>query len=164
MTTHTDEKAHKINRLSPFITLRLNALISRIVDARDGYQQASETVRDDDLKALFTYSSEQRDEFCSALEHAMEEWGAPSEEWRPLKHTLRSAVISLKEIFTDHPPHEVIDECLSFEGDAIGEYASLIDEKGIPAELGALLAEQRDRIVAEIEQLKRLHLEVESEN
>lgn len=140
----------------PFeVLLRLNDMLSRIVDAREAYHQASSYVEGyPRLKQLFEIRAKQRDRFVIELQEMVARFGKTLEQEMTLEQTWKATVRSLKDLFSRHAPAQVLDECLATEQKTVDEYELLVKMPTIPRELRDLLGSQRKTVAAEIADLK----------
>jgi uncharacterized protein (TIGR02284 family) len=129
----------------------INDLIETLKDGQEGFRQASEAVKDSQLKSLFSEFSLQRARFAGELQneaislgdHNPEDSGSPSGAMHRTWINLKAAIISGDD-------HAILAECERGEDSAVNEFKKAMEEK----ELAAPVRETISRQYADV---KRAH-------
>ena len=101
----------------------INSLIETLKDGEKGFKEASEVVRDPQLKSLLQQYSQQRHRFASELQAQAQSLG----EWKPEKSSstagaMHRAWINLKSAVTSGNDEAILSECERGEDSAVHEY------------------------------------------
>jgi uncharacterized protein (TIGR02284 family) len=113
----------------------VNSVIETLKDGQEGFRQASEAVKDTDLKSLFSEYSLQRSKFAGELQDALRALGESNPETTSsTAGALHRAWINLKSAITNQDDHAILSECERGEDSAVAEY-----KKALAANLSAPL-------------------------
>ena len=88
----------------------LNDLIETLRDGQEGFKQASEAVKDPQLKSLFIEYSQQRSGFATALQSQVQSLGNEPETSSAIG-ALHRGWINLKSAVTGGDDHAILAEC-----------------------------------------------------
>jgi uncharacterized protein (TIGR02284 family) len=107
----------------------INSLIETLKDGEKGFKEASEAVRDPQLKSLFQQYSQQRHRFASELQAQAQSLG----EWKPEKSSstagaMHRAWINLKSAVTSGNDKAILSECERGEDSAVHEYQDAMQD------------------------------------
>src|SRR6185312_10215636 len=90
----------------------INGLIETLKDGQEGFRQASEAVKDSQLKMLFNEYSMQRSRFAGELQSEAIGLGEHTpEDSSSTAGALHRAWINLKGALTSHDDHAILAEC-----------------------------------------------------
>jgi len=129
----------------------INGLIETLKDGQEGFREASEAVKDAQLKMLFNEYSLQRSRFAGELQGEAIRLGEPSpEKSSSTAGAMHRAWINLKSAVTSHDDHAILEECERGEDSAVNEYKKAMEEE----ELSAPIRETISRQYADV---KRAH-------
>ena len=106
----------------------LDDLIQTLRDGEEGFKQAAETVRDTQLKSLFTEYSQQRSRFAADLQSQVRNMGDKPETNSSATGALHRGWINLKSIVTGGDDHAILAECERGEDSAVEEYKKALDD------------------------------------
>jgi len=119
----------------------LNDLIEINKDGQDGFRDASENVKNHELKTLFAKYSLQRAKFAGDLQQQVISHGEEPEKTSSVASAIHRGWIDLKSAFTDGGDHAILAECERGEDLAVSTYRSALEEE-IPANIRIMLLEQ----------------------
>ena len=121
----------------------INGLIETLKDGQEGFRQASEAVKDSQLKMLFSEFSLQRAKFAGELQNEAITLGEHNpENTSSTAGAMHRAWINLKSAITSGDDHAILAECERGEDSAV----SGIQEGD--GRRGAFLADSRDDFAA----------------
>ena len=107
----------------------INGLIETLKDGQEGFRQASEAVRDFQLKMLLGEYSLQRAKFAGELQNEAINLGEHNPETSSsTAGALHRAWINLKSAITSHDEHAILAECERGEDTAVNEYKKAMAE------------------------------------
>jgi uncharacterized protein (TIGR02284 family) len=129
----------------------INDLIETLKDGQEGFRQASEAVKDSQLKSLFGEFSLQRARFAGELQNEAISLGDHNpEESGSTSGAMHRTWINLKAAITSGDDHAILAECERGEDSAVNEFKKAMEEK----ELAAPVRETISRQYADV---KRAH-------
>jgi uncharacterized protein (TIGR02284 family) len=106
----------------------LNSLIETLKDGQEGFRQASEAVKDSQLKSFFNEISLQRSKFAGELQNQVIQLGEPEpEETSSTAGALHRAWINMKSAITSSDDHAILSECERGEDSAVAEYKKAME-------------------------------------
>ena len=100
----------------------LNNLIETCKDGQNGFQTASEGVKNSELKTLFLGYSQQRAGFAGELQNEVQRLGGDPENTGSVAATLHRGWINIKSTVTGEDEGAVIAECERGEDSAVRNY------------------------------------------
>lgn len=106
----------------------LDDLIQTLKDGEEGFKQASEAVRDPQLKSLFTEYSQQRSRFATDLQSQVRNLGEKPETDSSAAGAVHRGWINLKSVVTGGDDHAILAECERGEDSAVEEYRKALDD------------------------------------
>ena|SRR6267378_983179 len=106
----------------------LDDVIQTLRDGEEGFRQASEAVRDPQLKSLFTEYSQQRSRFATDLQSQVRNLGEKPETDSSAAGALHRGWINLKSVVTGGDDHAILAECERGEDSAVEEYKKALDD------------------------------------
>jgi len=107
----------------------LNSLIETLKDGQEGFRQASEAVKDSQLKSLFSELSLQRSKFAGELQNYVIQLGdSDPEKTSSTAGALHRAWINMKSAITSQDDHAVLAECERGEDSAVAEYKKAMED------------------------------------
>ena len=108
----------------------LNSLIETLKDGQEGFRQASEAVKDSQLKSLFNEFSLQRSKFAGELQsHAIQMGESNPEDSSSTAGALHRAWINMKSAITSQDDHAILAECERGEDSALAEYKKAMEAR-----------------------------------
>jgi uncharacterized protein (TIGR02284 family) len=129
----------------------INDLIETLKDGQEGFRQASEAVKDSQLKSLFSEFSLQRARFAGELQNEAISLGDHNpEDSGSTSGAMHRTWINLKAAITSGDDHAILAECERGEDSAVNEFKKAMEEK----ELAAPVRETISRQYADV---KRAH-------
>ncbi|MEY2519494.1 MAG: hypothetical protein QOF24_1253 [Verrucomicrobiota bacterium] len=129
----------------------INGLIETLKDGQQGFREASEAVKDSQLKTLFNEYSLQRSKFAGELQNEAISLGEHNpENTSSTTGAMHRAWINLKSAITSQDDHAILAECERGEDSAVAEYKKAMEEE----ELSSPIRETISRQYADV---KRAH-------
>ena len=121
----------------------MNGLIETLKDGQEGFRQASEAVRDFQLKMLFGEFSLQRAKFAGELQNEAINLGDHCPETSSsTAGALHRAWMNLKAAITSHDDHAILSECERGEDSAVNEYKKAMEEEKLSAPIRETISRQ----------------------
>ena len=119
----------------------LNDLIQICKDGQEGFRDASENVRDAELKTLFGRYALQRSKFAGELQQHVTRLGEDAEKRSSVASALHRGWIDLKSAFTKGSDHAILAECERGEDHAVAAYKDALTQE-LPADVRSDVEEQ----------------------
>jgi uncharacterized protein (TIGR02284 family) len=119
----------------------LNKLIQVLKDGENGFREAAEGVRDDQLKSLFSRYSQERAQMASDLRAAVRNLGGDPEQGGRVAAALHRGWMNIKVAVTNHDEAAIISECERGEDNAKHSYQEAL-ETDLPADTKRIIQEQ----------------------
>ncbi len=139
---------------------QLNKLLTTNRDAEKGYQEASESVKDAELKSLFLAQSRQRGEFVMELDREIRTLGGEPDSGTSLASDLHRAWINVKSTFASDDDKATVQECQRGDQEALDNYNSVLQETDLVASTRELLLRHKQSIDSAHASMARLALVV----
>ena len=134
----------------------IDNLIETLKDGEEGFKQAAESVKDPQLKSLFSEYSQQRARFAVELRSKAQR---PDERDSKIRGSTAGALhrgwINLKSAVTQGDDHAILAECARGEDSAVEEFRkALID--GLSASVQEIVSRQYGEIKQAHDRVKQL--------
>jgi uncharacterized protein (TIGR02284 family) len=134
----------------------INNLIETLKDGEKGFKEASEAVRDPQLKSLFQQYSQQRHRFATELQSQAQSLG----EFRPEKSSsiagaMHRAWINLKSAVTSGDDKAILSECERGEDSAVHEFEEAMHD-GLSGQAREVVSRQFNEIKSAHDRVKQL--------
>lgn len=139
---------------------QLNRLLTRSNDAKKGYQEAADNVKDSELKNLFLAQSKQRGEFAQEIDREIRALGGEPDNSTSLVADLHRAWINIKSTFASNDDKATVQECHRGDQEALEEYNAVLQETDLIASTRELLLRQKQSIDTANSSMARLALVV----
>ncbi|MGI8820856.1 MAG: ferritin-like domain-containing protein [Chthoniobacterales bacterium] len=134
----------------------LNSVIETLKDGQEGFRQASEAVKDSQLKSLFSEFSLQRSKFAGELQnHIIQMGDSDPEDSSSTAGALHRAWINMKSAISSQDDHAILAECERGEDSAVAEYKKAM-EKELPSPARDILSTQYTDIKAAHDRVRAL--------
>ena len=134
----------------------LNSLIETLKDGQEGFRQASEAVKDSQLKTLFNELSLQRSKFAGELQsHVIQMGESQPENSSSTAGALHRAWINMKAAVTSQDDHAILAECERGEDSAVAEYKKAMEEE-LPTPARDVISRQFTDVKAAHDRVKAL--------
>ena len=131
-------------------------LIETLRDGQQGFKEAAESVKDPQLKSLFSEYSKQRARFLAELRNNVQ---SPDERETKVSGSAAGALhrgwINLKSAVTKGDDHSVLAECERGEDSAVEEYQKALND-GLSAPVREMVARQYTQIKATHDRIRDL--------
>ena len=129
----------------------INGLIETLKDGQQGFREASEAVKDTQLKSLFSEYSLQRAKFAGELQNEAISLGDHDpEDSSSTAGAMHRAWINLKSAITSQDDHAILAECERGEDSAVSEYKKAMEEDKLSSTI-------RDTISRQYTDVKQAH-------
>lgn len=125
---------------------QLNRLLSLNRDAEKGYQEAADSVKDNELKTLFLTQSKQRGEFGQEIDREVRALGGDPDNGTSLAADLHRAWISIKSTFASNDDKATVQECHRGDQEALENYNAVLQETDLAASTREMLLRQKQSI------------------
>ena len=107
----------------------INNLIETLKDGEKGFKQASDAVKDPQLKSLFQQYSQQRNRFATELQAEARSLGETDpEKSSSAAGAMHRAWIDLKSALTSGDDKAILNECERGEDSAVHEYEEAMED------------------------------------
>ena len=134
----------------------INNLIETLKDGEKGFKEASDAVKDPQLKSLFREYSQQRHRFASELQIQAQTLGeAKPEKSSSTAGAMHRAWINLKSAVTSGDDKAILSECERGEDSAINEYEEAMQD-GLTGTAREVVARQFTEIKSAHDRVKHL--------
>ncbi len=123
----------------------LNNLIETCKDGQNGFQTASEGVKNSELKTLFLGYSQQRAQFAGELQAEVRRLGGDPEDTGSVAASLHRGWIDIKSAVTGEDEGAVIAECERGEDSAVRNYKDAL-EQNLPENIRSIVQSQYTQV------------------
>lgn len=123
----------------------LNNLIETCKDGQNGFQTASEGVKNSELKTLFLGYSQQRAQFAGELQNEVQRLGGDPENTGSVAATLHRGWINIKSTVTGEDEAAVIAECERGEDSAVRNYKDALAQN-LPENIRSIVQSQYTQV------------------
>lgn len=123
----------------------LNNLIETCKDGQNGFQTASEGVKNSELKTLFLTYSQQRAKFAGELQNEVLHLGGDPEKTGSVVASLHRGWINIKSTVTGEDEGAVIAEAERGEDSAVKNYKAALDET-LPENIRTIVQNQYTQV------------------
>jgi uncharacterized protein (TIGR02284 family) len=135
----------------------INGLIETLKDGQEGFRQASEAVKDFQLKMLFGEYSLQRAKFAGELQNEAISLGEHDpENSSSTAGALHRAWINLRAAITSHDDHAILAECERGEDSAVNEYKKAMEEEEISSPIRETISRQYAEVKSAHDRIREL--------
>lgn len=119
----------------------LNNLIETCKDGQNGFQTASDGVKNSELKTLFLAYSQQRAQFAGELQNEVRRLGGDPEKTGSVAASLHRGWIDIKSAVTGEDEGAIIAECERGEDSAVRNYRDAL-EGNLPENIRTIVESQ----------------------
>ncbi len=119
----------------------LNNLIETCRDGQNGFQTASEGVKNSELKTLFLGYSQQRAQFVGELQTEVRRLGGDPEDSGSVAATLHRGWMNIKSTVTGEDEGAIISECERGEDSAVRNYKDAL-QQDLPGNIRSIVESQ----------------------
>jgi uncharacterized protein (TIGR02284 family) len=123
----------------------LNNLIETCKDGQNGFQTASDGVKNGELKKLFLGYSQQRAQFAGELQNEVRRLGGDPENTGSVAATLHRGWMNIKSTVTGEDEGAIIAEAERGEDSAVRNYKDALAQ-GLPENLRAIVQSQYTQV------------------
>ena len=136
----------------------INGLIETLKDGQQGFREASEAVKDTQLKSLFSEYSLQRAKFAGELQSQAISLGESNpEDSSSTAGAMHRAWINLKSAITSQDDHAILAECERGEDSAMHEYEKAV-HNSLSAPLRKIVSHQYHEVKSAHDRIHHLRL------
>jgi uncharacterized protein (TIGR02284 family) len=134
----------------------INKLIETLKDGEKGFKEASEAVKDPQLKSLFRQYSEQRYRFAGELQvQARSQGESKPEKSSSVAGAMHRTWINLKSAVTSGDDKAILSECERGEDSAVHEYEEAMND-GLTGTAREIVARQFTEIKSAHDRVRNL--------
>ena len=134
----------------------INGLIETLKDGQQGFREASEAVKDTQLKSLFLEYSLERAKFAGELQNEAITLGEHDpEDSSSTAGAMHRAWINLKSAITRGDDHAILAECERGEDSAVSEYKEAL-EADISSPIRDVISRQYSEVKSAHDRIKNL--------
>ena len=135
----------------------VNGLIETLKDGQQGFKEASEAVKDSQLKSLFSEYSLQRAKFAGELQNEAISLGEHDpEDSSSTAGAMHRTWINLKSAITSQDDHAILAECERGEDSAVAEYKKAMEEEDLSAPIRETISRQYTDVKTAHDRIKAL--------
>jgi uncharacterized protein (TIGR02284 family) len=135
----------------------INGLIETLKDGQEGFRQASEAVKDSQLKMLFSEFSLQRSKFAGELQNEAIGLGEHNpENTSSTAGAMHRAWINLKSAVTSGDDHAILAECERGEDSAVAEYKKAMEEEELSSPVRETISRQYTDVKSSHDRIREL--------
>ena len=138
---------------------QLNDLLKRNYDAAKGYRKAAEHVESPELASFMESYAQQRDGFVQEIRTLVSGLGGTPQEEKDISGSLHHAWMDLKAAFSNNDDEAMLEECIRGEKAAIDEYKEVLNDTDLPANVRAIITEQKTKIEEALRRVEELEEE-----
>src|SRR2546430_9170370 len=134
----------------------INGLIETLKDGQQGFREASEAVKDTQLKSLFLEYSLERAKFAGELQNEAITLGEHDpEDSSSTAGAMHRAWINLKSAITRGDDHAILAECERGEDSAVNEYKKAMEDN-LSSPLREIVSRQYSEVKSAHDRIKSL--------
>ena len=134
----------------------INGLIETLKDGQEGFRQASEAVKDSQLKMLFSEYSLQRSKFAGELQNEAILGEHNPENTSSTAGAMHRAWINLKSAVTSGDDHAILAECERGEDSAVNEYKKAMEGEELSAPIRETISRQYTDVKSAHDRIREL--------
>jgi uncharacterized protein (TIGR02284 family) len=134
----------------------LNFLLQTCVDGQEGYQLASVSIKDLELKTILSSYVTQRARFCQELKVFLAAMAEPPEEEPTFTGAIHNGWLNLKAIAKDGDAHAILVECVRGESAAVERYSDALAGGEMPGRARKVVQRQAMEIKAAHDRMELL--------
>lgn len=135
----------------------INGLIETLKDGQEGFRQASEAVKDSQLKTMFNELSMQRSKFAGELQSEAIGLGeSKPEDSSSTAGAMHRTWINLKSAITSQDDQAILAECERGEDSAVNEYKKAMEEKELSSPIRDVISRQYTEVKAAHDRVRDL--------
>ncbi|SKB55310.1 conserved hypothetical protein [Salegentibacter holothuriorum] len=133
---------------------KLNELLEKSYDAKEGFSSASDNAKNKKLQEFFRQKSEEREIFIKELREEITGYGQVPKEKGSATGNMHRAWMKLKSSVEGDNDEALLEESLRGEKVALEDYKEITKEKDLPPSLSSKLNRQQQNIQASINNVK----------
>ena len=132
------------------ISNRLNELIEKNMNAKDGYSKATDIVENDTIKNFFNDRAVERARFVKELRSEVWDNNEIPNNSGTVTGEIHRSWMSLKSAFSSNDEEAMLEETIRGEKASLEEYNEILSETTLPSSTMTMLSEQRNAIKSAI--------------
>ncbi|PKD20616.1 hypothetical protein APR41_13145 [Salegentibacter salinarum] len=133
---------------------KLNELLEKSYDAREGFNAASKNAKNRKLQEFFKQKSQEREIFIKELRKEITGYGQVPKEDGSAKGDMHRTWMKLKSSVESDNDEAMLEESLRGEKAALEDYKDITKEKDLPPTLSSKLNRQQQHIQSSINNVK----------
>jgi uncharacterized protein (TIGR02284 family) len=138
----------------------LNDLILINNDRIEGYERAIKELKDsggnNELELIFLRFIDDSRRYKIEIGTEIQALGKDIEEGTSVSGKIHRAWIAVKEAFSDHDRHDLLEECEYGEDAIKNAYENVLNDESLPAYIGELLRDQLEELLDAHDEIKEL--------
>lgn len=139
------------------IVIDLKGLISILNDGKEGFKEAVNHVKSEELKSIFLEFSNERAAYAEELKsHLLQHGGSSDNDGGGVLGALHRSWLSIKETFSSNEDAAILEAIVTGEEAALEKYDNLLKDYEDHADHYSLLKRQRDGIQGHLNKIKAL--------
>lgn len=135
---------------------KLNDLLEKTYDAKEGFHKAAENTDHSQLKNYFQRKSQERNGFSQELKAEINTFGEDIDEGGSVSAAAHRTWMDVKAMFSSDNEESMLEESIRGEKAALEEYKAILNETSLPESTQRILLKQKDAISNDLNTIKRL--------
>ena len=120
----------------------LNSLIQYCKDGSEGFKNAADNVKDEDLKPLFEKLAAQRGDFAVKLQAMVAQLGGEAATSGHVAAAVHRGLMDLKAVWTDSNRQATLNECERGEDYAVAAFKKAMEDENVHEDARELISAQ----------------------
>jgi len=136
---------------------KLNNLLEKNYDARNGYKKAMESVEDPSLRNYFEHRSAQRSAFANELHDRIRSCGGTPKESGSVTGSLHRTWMDVRSSLAgDNKEEAILKECIRGDKASAEEYREAMEKDYIDAETKALIQQEKANVEQALSEIRSM--------
>jgi len=136
---------------------KLNDLLEKNYDARNGYKKALEDVDDPSLRRYFEHRAEQRSTFATELDNKIRSCGGEPKESGSVTGAVHRTWMDIRSAMAgDNKEEAILKECIRGDKASAEEYQEAMEKDYIDADTKALIQQEKANVDQTLSQIRSM--------
>lgn len=136
---------------------KLNDLLEKNYDARNGYKKAMEDVDDPSLRRYFEHRAQQRAAFATELDNKIRSCGGSPKESGSATGAMHRTWMDIRSAMSgDNREEAILKECIRGDKASAEEYREAMEKDYIDAETKALIQQEKANVDQSLSQIRSM--------
>ncbi|MFS4417431.1 ferritin-like domain-containing protein [Maribacter sp. 2307ULW6-5] len=135
---------------------QLEEILEKNRDAEKGYGKAAENAESPSLRAFFERKGRERSEFNRELKSAMVANYDDVDDDSSFTGSIHRAWMDVKAFFSGDDDESMLEEAIRGDKAAVEEYDEVLEDTNLPAAIGSIIREQRNKIQTDLNKVKSM--------